>query len=264
MALATETAFSIAEQGVTLKTREAYVRAYKAFVEYIRQLDEVPTQWETCIMLFRGHLISQGKSSRTVASYITGVRNRLKLDGVELNENMYIMKLMHRAAQKQDVERLRYPITKGLLIQILKRVDLVARTYFEATLWGALFTLAYHGMFRIGELIESEHALKTCNLLQEDDMKTLHCIQHSSKVLKPGMRPHVVLIHPTGELFCPCKMVNLYSLERAEAQRYWCSIPSHFFVAQNGKRIAKQQVLRVVRKCIALIPGFLSGRIWDP
>ncbi len=204
-------------------------------------LDEIPANWEACILLFRGHLISKGLASRTVASYITGVRSRLKLDRVELQEKLYLMKLMHRAAKKCDVERLHSPVTKIILNQVLKRVDLVARNYFEVALWGAICSLAYHGIFRIGELVESEHALKSENILLEDDGRTLHCLQHSSKVMRPAQRPPVIVVHPTWTDFCPRKLVNLYSVERARAKQYWKIQPQQFFVQATGRRVTNSK-----------------------
>ncbi len=239
------------------KTRESYNQKYTAFVNFLQTLEEVPADWELCLVLFRGHLISKGLASRTVASYMTGVRSRLSLNGVELKENAYLMKQMHKAAQKQDVERLRCPVTKVLLEQVLKRIDFVTKTNYEAALFGAIFTLAYHGMFRIGELVESVHALKVGNVLQAVTGNLIQCIQHSSKTSKPGEGHRRVPIDPTFDEFCPCEMTVRYSQERKRALPYWRLKPGHFLVHQDGSKATKAQVLQKLRQCVKLIPGFV-------
>ncbi len=211
MASATKTALKFAEQGVTEKTRSSYVRHYQKFVEFLRRVQPTPTNWEDSLLLFRGHLISEGKSSHTIASYMTGICSRLRLDGVDLRENEYLMKQLHRAAKKKDSERIRCPVTKNLLNQILKRVDLATANDFKASLFKAIFAVAYEGLFRIGELVESEHALKATCVMQAADGEELNCVQHSSKVLQKGDPPVVVHIPTSAGVFCPCSLMTEFA-----------------------------------------------------
>ncbi len=244
-----------------------------AFVNYLRTLDEIPTKWEDCLILFRAHLIHKGLASRTITTYMTGVHSRLQLDGVDLSENQYLMKQMHRVARKRDVERVRCPISHNLLIQILKRVNLVVKTEFEAAMFKALFSLAFFGMFRIGELVDSPHALKACNVMQAEEGEHIVCVQHSSKTLKPGELPQLVDIPPDNTEFCPCLLTTHYTACRVWASAKWASTHEAFLLHQDGSRVSKAQVLRKIRACMRLIPGmtpmdfgthsFRSGRATD-
>lgn len=207
--------------------------------------------------MYRAHLVKKGLSSRTIATHITGVRSRLRLDGVDLKENQYLMKQMHRSAKKQDAHRLRCPVTKILLHQIMKRLDLVTQNNYEAAMFGALFALAYHGLFRVGELVESEHALHAENMLQAKNGSLIHCFQHSSKVMMEGSFPALVEIAPDPDSeFCPCAMVEHFTAARAEAKRFWARVPRQFFVHRTGVKVTKAQVLNTLWKCVNLIPDF--------
>ncbi len=185
---------------------------------------------------------------------------RLRLDGVDLRENQYLMKQLHQAAQKQDVARIHCPISLNLLLQILKRVDLVVRSDFESHLFKAIFSTAYHGMFRIGELVHSQHALKLANVLQEAEGEAFHCIQHSSKVLRPGQMPPVIVIEPLECLqeFCPCRILFQFAVQRAQVFGIHHQPESQFFLQENGRKVSKELVLRRVRQCVHLIPNFVA------
>ncbi len=221
MADALELAFSIADSGITDKTRRLYNTHYRAFVNFLKRLDAVPDSWETCMVVFRAHLMKKGLSLRTIASYMTAVRTRLCLNGVSLHKNQYLMKQMHRAAQHHDVNWIRHPVTKTLLDQVLLRIELVTTSAFETSLFLFIFTLAYHGMFQISELVKSEHILKVRNVLQAENSSWLRCIQHSSKTMRPGDMPQVIDIYPESDPFCPCVMAERYTRLRQRAVPFW-------------------------------------------
>ncbi len=238
----------------------------------MQRLDPIPTKWETAIEVYRGHLIERGLQSSTIASYIAGIRSRLQLDGVILQENEYAMKQMHRMAKKKDVERIRKPVPLTLLTQALDCLHFVTDSKYEHDLFAGIFVTAYYGMFWIGELVESVHAVKACNVLSDDD-RTVHLIQHSSKVLKPGQIPPIVEIKPRGTKHCPCRVINLFSLRRQEIGKLLPQNPVQFFVHENGTSVTKCQVLRMLRRVLRLVPdcvetdfgahSFRSGRATD-
>ncbi len=183
------------------------------------------------------------------------------------------MKQMHRVARKRDVERVRCPISHNLLVQILKRVDLVVKTEFEASMFKALFSLAFFGMFRIGELVDSSHALKACNVMQAEEGEHIICVQHSLKTLKPEEMSLLVDIPPDSTEFCPCLLTTHHTQCRVWASSKWLCTHETFFLHQDGSRVSKAQVLRKICACVRLIPGmmpqefgthsFRSGRATD-
>ncbi len=240
---------------MTEKTKDAYLRAYRAFTEYLKWVEPLPSDWETCLVYFRGFLCKSNLASRTISSYISGVRNWLKLTGAELRENHYLMKQMHRASQRNDKERIRIPVTKHVLSQVMSRLSLVCSDLFEQRMFASVITLAYAGMFRIGELVESEHTIQAQSVLIGSDGETVHLLQHTSKTDQFRQKQRVVEVQADKTEFCPVQLLKLYSGERARATLYWKQKPVHFFVHKNASKVKKDEVLKVLRKCVKLIPG---------
>ncbi len=243
------------EQGVAKSTRTAYIRAWKKFTEFLANLDEDPQTWEDRLMLFFTRLSEQGKASSTIRTYMAGVKSRLKIEGVTLNENHYLLKLMYRGTAKQDSTRLRLPITREMLGPLLRRVDLAMKDEFDHLLFGAIIAAAYYGAFRIGELVGSDHAVKIGNVVGSKTSDKVRILLHSSKTHKMGTAPEAILIEPTGEERCPCELLNEYSQRRWTVSQYWKDKPSCFFVHKDGCAVAEFEVLRVMRKALGLIHG---------
>ncbi len=242
--------FAHATRGVTEKTRQAYLRAYLTFTEYLKWLDPLPTDWETCLVLFRGFLAKTGLVSQTITSYVSGARNWLKLTGNELRENHDLMKQMHHASQRQDKERTQHPICKELLHKLIPQLRNVVSSLYEQQLFSAVFLAAYYGMFRISELVGSPHALRTRNVGISNNDKLVHCYQHFAKNMKLLDPPRLVELEASGGEFCPCKVLREYSRARVVAARFWDVSVTPFFVHENGHHVMKQQVLKVLRKCV--------------
>ncbi len=198
-------------QGVAKSTREAYIRAWKKFTEFLAKLDEDPGSWEERLVLFFTRLSEQGRASSTIRTYIAGVKSRLKIKNVYLNENHYLLKLMYKGAAKTDSIRLRLPVTKEMLGPLLRRVDLALRDEFEQLLFRTVIATAYHGAFRIGELVGSEHAVKDGNVVGSKTSDKVRVLLHSSKTHRTGAPLEDILLEPTGEEWCPCKLLNSYS-----------------------------------------------------
>ncbi len=201
------------EEGVAKSTRQAYVRAWRAFTEFLAKLDSDPRNWEDRIVMFFTHLSEKGKASSTIRTYLAGVKARLRMENVVLNENHYMMKIMYKASAKRDVERVRLPITLEMLTPMLRRVGLVVKDDFEKLVFKAIFTTAYFGAFRIGELVGSEHAVKNGNVVSSRTSEKVRILMHSSKMSKPGQLPEVVVIEPApgGAEWCPCDLIQQFS-----------------------------------------------------
>lgn len=137
-----------------------------------------------------------------------------------------------------------------MLHQILDRVEFVTYNKYEEELFSAIFVTAYYGMFRVGELVESCHAVKRHNVLSDNE-GIVHFIQHSSRVMKPGQIPPIVEIKLKGVKHCPTRLVNKFSKRRVILQTK--TNPVQFFVHQDGKVVTKHQVLKVLHKAIHLV-----------
>lgn len=54
---------------------------------------------------------------------------------------------------------------------------------------------------------------------------------------------------------CPCSALREYSSVRLDAQTFCRVQPNQFFVHKKGEIVKKEQVLRVLRKCLSIHHG---------
>ena len=116
-------------------------------------------------MLFVGHLINENKQSLTTKSYLSAIRAVLKQDHIKLQEDEFLgSSLTHTCRLQNDRLKLRLPIQKGMLGIIVRQVGYIFEVKqnqpYLSLLYQTLFTVAYYGLFHIGELTASTHVVK--------------------------------------------------------------------------------------------------------
>ena len=174
-------------------TRQNYYTIWKIFNKFVIRLDRKPTSWDHMLTLFVGHLIDSGKCSTTVKSYVSAIRAVLQNIGVKLNlDEFLIVSLTQACRLKNDRVSTRLPIQKGLLSIILKQVKSdfheVGQVYL-ATLYQALFSTAYFGLFRVGELTTGTHPVLARNMHIGSNKRKMLLLLQTSKTHGKGNKP---------------------------------------------------------------------------
>ena len=145
-------------------TKNNYYTIWKAFNKFFLKLDVKPATWEERLVLYAGYLINDDKQSQMVRSYISAIWNILQDNGITINEDKFLITSLTKACRiHNDRVITRLPIQKGVLRLLLVSVE----QFFESKsnqpylsiLYRALFTTMYFGMFRIGEVAWSPHAV---------------------------------------------------------------------------------------------------------
>ena len=181
------------QERVRATTKRNYLSVWKNFNKFFIKLDIKPSSWEDRIMLFAGHLINQEKRSQTVRSYISAIKGILRDDGVQINEDKFLLHSLTRACKlKNDQVRARLPIQKGLLKIIIR----TTREYFMekgqpylAILYATLFSTAYFGMFRVGELATGDHPIKVTDVQMAENKYKIMFILRTSKTHGRDSKP---------------------------------------------------------------------------
>ena len=89
-----------------------------------------------------------------IKSYCSGIKVVLRTEGIEIDDNIYELKLLTCACKlTNDTVANRLPIRKGLLWVILDKLESVYEKQPKLIkLYKAIFSLAYFGLLRISEL----------------------------------------------------------------------------------------------------------------
>ena len=200
-------------------TKDTYYKVWKQFGKFYLRLDYKPVRWEDKIVLFIGHLINENKQSSTIKSYLSAIRAVLKTSGIQLNEDRFLVNSLTRACKlKNDEFRTRLPIHRKMLAVILKQT----RAYFKkknqpylALLYQTLFSIAYFGLFRVGELTSGSHPIKAGDIKVGRNKRKMKFILRSSKT--------------HGRYNCP-QLVKISSQDKSDKQgqnsrRKYISLP---------------------------------------
>ena len=142
-------------------TRKIYLRVWRQFNQFFIRLDQKPGNWESRITLFIGYLISQGKHSQTLRSYISAIKGILAEIKVKLNQDQFMLSALTRACKfKNDHAFIRLLIWSKMLRIILEKMYkyfMDKGQVYLAIMYCALFSKAYFGLFRVGELMSGSH-----------------------------------------------------------------------------------------------------------
>ena len=91
--------------------------------------------------------------------------------------------------------RARLPIKKNLLNLILVKIEEIFGTQpYLQTLYKALFSTTFFGLFRIGEVTESQHVVKACNVHIATNKRKMMFILFTSKTHGRDKKPQTIKI----------------------------------------------------------------------
>ena len=216
--------------------------------------------------MFVGYLIENNCKSGTVRSYVSVVKAVLKDDGEEINENTFLLNSLTRACRiSNDHVRTRLPIRKGLLKQLVIEID---NRYNEremqpylAKLFKALFVTTYYGLFRVGELTQSEHVVKAADVHIGRNKKKLMFVLHSSKTHGKDGKPQIIKINSSDiqitdmekerknletNSICPFEILKQYVMVRRTRR----SDKEQFFVFHDRSPVMPHQFRSLLKELI--------------
>ncbi|KAJ8319669.1 hypothetical protein KUTeg_002778 [Tegillarca granosa] len=129
-------------------------RSYDEHFRKLRQSHRVPWQRYIHDLVKPSNLYQKGYSPSSIAGHMSAISYVHKLlDIPDPTQSFLIRKLLKGAQNLSKAPDTRMPITKQLLHQILSSLNHTAGTAIERHLLQSLFSLAFHGFFRLGELI---------------------------------------------------------------------------------------------------------------
>ena len=203
-------------------TKRNYYLIWKLFNRFFLKLDNKPTSWEDRLTLFVGHLVHTNHQSQTIKSYLSAIRNTLRMENIKLNEDQFLLNTLTRACCiKNDTVFHRMAIQKAMLRMLVRGVDVFFNNRnqpYLATLYAALISTAYFGLFRVGELTSSPHIVKVSDVHLGTNKKKFLFVLRSSKTHDKNVKPQKIKISSqqksstTGEVtdYCPYQILHRY------------------------------------------------------
>jgi hypothetical protein len=195
------------------------------------------------------HLSSSGLAYSTARSYLSALSYQCKLHGIlDPTSEFLITKLLQGMKRLNHRSDKRLPITKQLLERIIFSLPSICTNAYEEALFSAAFSLAFYGLFRVGELTvrnrTSDHTVLRKENLTLDPAKQLLLInvQHS-KTDQMG-KGTILQIGKLNGPVCPFDLVGKYLRVRPQVQ-------GPLFCHFDKSPLTRYQFTSVLSKAIA-------------
>jgi hypothetical protein len=129
-----------------------YERGFSAFVEF-RQKFGLANAYPISvyeISNFNAYLFRNEFSHSTVKCYLAGISFFCKLNNFEDNTQKFVVKKMLEGINRltPNTRDFRLPVTREILLKLIRVLPVVCNSTFEATLYKAAFSMAFRGLLK--------------------------------------------------------------------------------------------------------------------
>ena len=172
-------------------TNANYLQIWWSFNKFLIRLDRKSEKWEQRVALYCAFLVDKGNKSTTIRSYVSAIKNVLRVDGYNWNDNLIILDTIIKSCKLiNDRVCCRLPIQKGLLELLLFEIERIFQNHlYLECMYKAIFAMSYYGLMRVGELAakvdnagnKSNHAVKACDIHVGQNKEKIMIILRSSK-----------------------------------------------------------------------------------
>ena len=233
----------------------------------------MPALWEDRLPLYIAYLIDNKRKSATIMSYISAIRVVLKDNNISIHDDQFLMALLTRACRlNNDRIHIRLPIRRSMLQVIINStIDYYMghNQAYLASLYSALFSTAYFGLFRVGEITKNPHTVKAVDVHIAENKKKLLFVLRSSKTHNLGDLPQMIKITSLEsnssslqtescgclKLSCSYDILHHYIELREGIQ----NVNEPFFIFRDSTAVNSHQLCKTL-KIILDLSGFDSSK----
>lgn len=238
--------------GLASSTKAVYKKALEVFDSFRAQYDLCRT-WPVSLSqleAYISYLFHRGYAYSTTATYVSAIRFQHKLRGLPDSSSCFsVIKILEGYRRSKPSHDTRMPITYEILVEISLKLSSVCNSQFESILFKAAYTLAFFGLFRVGELVFSsafmaDAPLLELDIIQYEPNKSFKVRLRRSKTNQQGV-PVIVPIAATGTSVCPVASMNDYL--RVRPKNVNCK---YLFCHLDGSPLSRYQFGAVLTKVI--------------
>nr|XP_030126823.1 uncharacterized protein LOC115494951 [Taeniopygia guttata] len=241
---------SLLEHSGDSRLWQAYLEGLKKFLVF-RESMGMPATWPIPVEQIRGFLaVESAYSTSKTLTYMAALSYLSKLTGNSdpLEDPItccMVMGLKRRAGIPRD----KYlPVTIEMLRSLLGVLESACITRYECLLFRALFTVAFFGALRIGEMVAKHRNVLQPELLYLSDLQLME-----RKVLlflpysPVDQERHVISLALSGEPWvCPVLALRSYLTVRPRQE-------GPLFVHSDFRTVTKREFLAVLRRALCLL-----------
>ena len=238
-------------------TNSNYLGIWRQLNNFLLRLDVMRKFWEDRVALFCAYLVEERNvQSATLRSYVSVIKFTLRCDNYKWqDERVWLQALFKSCRKLNDVHSPRFPIHFSLLELILFEVDrLYDQQLYLSVLFKTIFALAYYGLIRIGEISDSRHAIRACNIQLAQNKDKIKILLYSSKMHDKESKPQQIKISAAEKVsikkkdrfFCPFLLMRQYMKLRGG----YLSDDESFFLYSDKSVIPQNTIRNCLKKII--------------
>jgi site-specific recombinase XerD len=208
---------------LSARTRASYKRQIRVFQNFLRTTYPRARQFPTpeAVGWFVCHLAKKGLQASTVRCYVSALAYWAQDMGeADPGESFRVKQLLRGLERKTAAPDTRTPISLGDLRSLVTIVPQLTCEPFEVRLFKAMFTTAFYGFLRVGEMTSSGRGTaapalsRKSAVLDAEQLKlTISEFKHNQ-----GRKPHTVIINERpGDAACPVERMEQYLEVRGDA-----------------------------------------------
>lgn len=200
-------------------TRRKYHQIHTKFNEFVGELTRKPDSWEDKIHLYFTFLAETGRRENTLKSYLSAIKKVLTVEGESLEnlDNAALASIIKSCKYTNNEVIHRLPINYYMLLSILDATDQAFGSQpYLATLYKAMFSAAYNGLLRVGEITKSQHVILAQDVLVGKNKRKIQFILRTSKTHGLGDPPQIIAYFCDCEetkapQYCPYELMDRYN-----------------------------------------------------
>ncbi|XP_063784402.1 collagen alpha-1(I) chain-like isoform X1 [Pseudophryne corroboree] len=238
---------ALAHRSLAPATFAAYRAAWERWCRFIRERGQCGKTSHDLLLDYIWVLYSDGISRASVNRVLAGISYFLQLRGeADFTKSFFLRRVLKGWARATPpLPDTRQPITGALLRRILGSLPSICFSGYEVRLFRAAFTMAFHGAFRVGELVSVSRAsvspmLEAHVVIRPDG---LWCKIQRSKTDVAGRGQWVRMGPARARGICPVSAARAYSSIRPPT-------PTGWLVHCDGAPLTRYQFRSVLGRCI--------------
>ena len=235
-------------------TRKAYKKAWNRFRSFLcsalHKQGHLPVSYKD-ILLYIAHLHRLRMAPASIACQLSAISHYHKIKGfADPCKHFLIIKAVTGARNLSRSIDVRLPITRAILRTLIDALPDTIRDSYEIKLLKSMFSMAFHGFLRIGEMIPRARKL-ACQALSINDIElhpkansflvTLRQFKHSAK---QGAQTITIRQDKCfSKQYCPVRTLRKYLAVRGHK-------PGPLFSLSDGKPYLRSHFDKQLRSCL--------------
>ncbi|XP_071137047.1 uncharacterized protein, partial [Mytilus edulis] len=233
---------------ISPNTSDTYETAVRSFDQF-RSSHGHAIVWPPSLNVicnFIAYLSVRGYAPSTAKSYIFGIAFKCKMLNITDNTHNFIIKKrligMERLDKRVDS---RLPITPQILDKLISLLPSVCLSQYETLLFSGLFSLAYFGFFRIGELVVNKSLAHSHTLSLDDFSFSDNNVSINLKFSKTDQlgKGSLIIIPSINSHVCPVHLLKKYFIARPKTI-------GPAFIHFGGHYVTRYQFNAVLKKAL--------------